>query len=506
MADRSSAGDSWLADPPGAPITADRVARQRSCIAAMLTKIGLDGARVGVAIQDQSQFLASVMAAQDRGATAVLLSSQPASEKTVTEIGQRIARAEPTLLIVDPAHRDALAGAIDAGIGLLSIEPGGPRWARQAAPAHRGPCWPGSALMVFTSGSTSLPKGVLLSRRCLDFLLDTHARVFQWTADDTYLAALPLTHVLGVVNLTSVLGAGGRAVVSPSFLWPEQVVHACLEQKVSVLGLVPYYLRRLLNHCGVDSLVTARQAVVSSAPVIPADVRQLKERLPSLQILHTYGLTEAFRSTVLSHEDVPERLPSIGKPVPGVEVQLRSEDGQVVDEPEGQGVAWIRGPNVMLGYWHDEALTRTVLKEGWFCTADVLHRGRDGYLTIVGRTQDVLNGGGEKLMAYHIEALIVRSLPVTEVMVLGLQTRHGFDHVVAVMALEPGSQVSLGDVRRCCAKAVHSVFIPRDIVIVDRLPRRENGKIDRSMVLDLARDTLPPAGPAQDPEARSGAR
>lgn len=480
----------WDPLPPGHPITRDRVAAIKAALASILGEVCTEASRVAIALQDQAQFLATVHAVHDAGAVAVLLSSLLSGDKNGEELRRRAGRSEPDVVVVDGAHRGILGDLVEPGVGVLAIEADGPRWLRRPRATDRRQNWAGSALMVFTSGSTSLPKGVVLSRDCFSFLLRTHAHVLGWEKEDTYLAALPLTHVLGLVNLHASLLAGGRAVVSPSFMWPERVVQACLESRVTVMGLVPYYLSRLLNVRGFDALTGVRQTVVSSASVVGADMEQLKGRLPELDVLHTYGLTEAFRSTVLGSGDVPGRLPSIGKTVPGVEIQLRTAEGGLVNAPDGQGVAWIRGPNVMQGYWGDTALTASVLEDGWFCASDIMERSADGYLTLVGRTSEMLNGGGEKLMAHHLEAVIAQALPVAEVMVCAAHCLDGIDQVVAVVVPEAGQTIDPADVRRACARAVHSVFVPREIVLLARLPRRENGKVDRAEVIRIARGKL----------------
>ena len=479
----------WSPAGPGTLITSEHVRAVREALASELADLDVQGSRVALALADQAQFLGALGAARSRGAVATLMSSAVPTQRSPVELRQRIQRCEPHVIIVDVAHEALVAELADPAVGLLAVREDGPRWVRRPLDVARVRCDPAVTMMVFTSGSTSMPKGVLLTRQNVDFALAAHARMLDWGERDTYLACLPLTHVLGIVNLTSILAAGGRAVVSPGFMFPDRVVETCREQRVTVMSLVPYFLARLLSRGNLESL-PARQLVISSAPIVTADVSRLQAQLPALTVLHTYGLTEAFRSTLLPPGDVPERLPSIGKPIEGVQVELRTDEGERLDDPEACGVAWLKGPNVMHGYFGEAQLTALALRDGWLCTSDIMQRSADGYLTLKGRTAEVLNGGGEKLMCHEVEAIIYQSMRVEELIVLSVSSQHGCDHVVAVVAPAPGERPEIADVRRACAGRVHSVFIPRALVLVDRLPRRENGKIDRAAVARIALEYL----------------
>jgi len=294
------------------------------------------------------------------------------------------------------------------------------------------------------------------------------------------LSALPLSHLAGFANLAAALAAGATVVVSPDFIWTGLVIDTCAGQGVTVAPLVPYYLGRMVRHPGFARLDRLRLAALSTAPVDPSDVALALERLPGLRVLNAYGLTEALRSTVLPADQVPARLPSIGRPVPGVELELRTEDGQPLASPVGEGVAWIRGPNVMTCYWERPEETRAVLRDGWFCTGDVMRRDADGYLGLVGRLREQLQGGGEKLSPEVVERLIARGCPVSEVAVVGIETPRGFDEIVAVVAAAPGATVELDDVRAACAPHVHSAFVPVRVVPVPALPRTASGKVERA--------------------------
>lgn len=486
MADATS----WSPAPPGSLITLQQVEALSNGFTAALADLDIAGARIGIAIADQPQYMAALRAIRARGGVATLMYSAAPTPRTGVELGQRIQRSEPLAVITDTTLEPVIAEQADPSVGLLVVHSEGPKWVRRPLERARITCQPEATMMVFTSGSTAMPKGVLLSHANVDFVMRAHREILNWTSRDTYLACLPLTHVLGIVNLTSILAAGGRAIVSPGFMFPDRVIETCREQRVSVMSLVPYFLSRLLAQKNLVELPSLRQVTVSSAPIVKTDISLLKSKLPDVNVLHTYGLTEAFRSTMLEPEHVPDRLPSIGRPIDGVELELRSDEGDKLDDPQATGVAWLRGPNVMLGYFNQPDATAAAIRDGWLCTADIMQRSADGFYTLKGRTAEVLNGGGEKLMCHEVEALIFRSLKVEELVVLSVSSHQGCDHVVAVLAPQPGTQPALVDVRRACVGQVHSVFIPKALVCVDKLPRRENGKIDRASVARIALEYL----------------
>jgi acyl-CoA synthetase (AMP-forming)/AMP-acid ligase II len=303
--------------------------------------------------------------------------------------------------------------------------------------------------------------------------------VSEWSAADVVLSALPLSHLTGFVNLAASLARGATVVPSPDFMWTGQVIDVCIQQGVTVAPLVPYYLSRLVRHPGCAGLDRLRLVVVSTAPGNREDVELARRLLPDLRVLNAYGLTEALRSTVLLAEEVSARMPSIGRPVPGVEIELRTEDGRPLASPVGEGVAWIRGPNVMSGYWERPADNRAALRDGWFCTGDVMRRDADGYLWIVGRLREQLQGGGEKLSPEVLERLIAQGCPASQVAVFGIGTTSGFDEIVAVVVAAPGATVELAHVRAACAPHVHSAFVPARVVTVPVLPRTASGKVER---------------------------
>lgn len=447
--------------------------------------------RVVIALSHPAAFAASVVAVRSLGAVPVLLSSRAraALARDRDQMLKQMRDCQPHLVILDEAHLAVLGPqANDLGAGLCHIPHAlGAPIVTEHLPVPLLPGNPdGAALIVYTSGSHSGGRGVVLSEDNLDYLLRMNQLVNGWRPDDCLLAALPLSHLAGFLNLMGACRGGARVVASPPFMWIADVIDTCIAERVTVIGLVPYYLGLLVRGGHLSALDSLRLVVCSAAPIRERDVHSALAAVPGLQIVNAYGLTEAFRSLVRAADCPTSHIAALGVPMPDISVQLRDAAGAPLKSPAARGTAWIRGPNVMLGYWNRPEDTRTCLRDGWLCTGDILSCTPDGHYWLEGRRADVLNGGGEKLAAQLVEHHIARSCPVAEVCVIGNERMTGIDEVIAVVVPDAGARVSLSDIRQACAGRMHSAFVPGRLILVAGLPRTASGKIARRQVSQLA--------------------
>jgi acyl-CoA synthetase (AMP-forming)/AMP-acid ligase II len=346
----------------------------------------------------------------------------------------------------------------------------------------------GAALIAYTSGSSGAPKGVVIGEDALRFILDTNARLNEWRDGDVFLAALPLSHVAGFANLATALRDGVTLVASPGFVFAKSVVKACARHHVTVTGLVPHYLTRMLAQPDFDTLAL-RLIVLSAAPIVPSDVEQAQKCLPRLQVANAYGLTEAFRSIVLAPRYVPAALPALGHQTAGVRVELRDETGAALPLREGtRGIAWIHGPNVMLGYWNRPQETAERIRDGWFNTLDYLACGPNGAFHFAGRADFMINAGGEKRSCESIEECVARAPGVLEAAVVGVERSSAPPEIVAFIVTDGTATVTLEHVRQACAVVLHSAFLPTRLVTVPSLSRTSTGKLERGALAQIVRD------------------
>jgi fatty-acyl-CoA synthase len=294
--------------------------------------------------------------------------------------------------------------------------------------------------------------------------------------------------MFGFNHTTATLRAGGLVVVSPSFNWIGDVMDLIAEHRVTAACLVPYQLGRLVAHPAFASLTHLERIWLGGSQVVAKDVEAAVRLLPKLRVGNIYGLTEALRTSILWPDEIPRMLPSIGRVMTGMEVEIRDEDGRAITTPEARGVGWMRGATVMLGYWKREAETRAVLRDGWFCSNDIMRRSADGFLWLEGRSSQIFNIGGEKLSPEALEAHIAAGCPVAEVATVAVPGDRGLDEIVAVVVPQPNAEVTLRAIQAACAAQVHSGFVPKRMLVVEKLPFTAQGKLDRAAVRRMIAD------------------
>ena len=446
------------------------------------------GARVAVAIRDTALYLMTVLAARATGAVVALLAS--GREKAIGDVDRCLVDSEPDVVLVDEPHATGLANAIRESGAHAFVLTGDGTFRRIAdAVARARTAHPEEAAVIcYTSGTERARKGVLLSRQTITNLESTATQLGTYSPDTVFLACLPLTHMFGFNHTTATLRAGGRVVVSPSFNWIGDVVDLIAEHRVTAACLVPYQLGRLVAHPAFASLAHLERVWLGGSQVVAKDVEAAVRLLPKLRVGNIYGLTEALRTSILWPDEIPRMLPSIGRVMSGMEVDIRDDDGRAITTPEARGVGWMRGATVMLGYWKREAETQAVLKDGWFCSNDVMRRTADGFLWLEGRSSQIFNIGGEKMSPEALEAHIAAGCPVAEVATVAVPGERGLDEIVAVVVPQANAVVTLGAIQAACAAQVHSGFVPKRMLVVEKLPFTAQGKLDRAAVRRMIAD------------------
>lgn len=449
---------------PNAAIIGPNAVRSPADIEEAIDRLGnlVEGPRVGIAISDPALFVAAAIATWRVGGVVVLLSSRAPSIGSVEgrQLNERIRNASCHSVVADAAHAEIFRALGATGAVSMRVW-GSTTTVWRTGPAVDEPMPEDVALIAYTSGSTGRPKGVMLSRSTVEHVLRVNAALYDWRAGDRFLAALPCSHLAGFFNLLSALEGGADVVESPSFAWPMTVLDTCRRLGVTVLGAVPYFLARLLDTSRFAELRSVRLIVTSSAPLASAHRTKMQRARPDLVVVDAYGLTEAFRSTLVRYDGLTSHGTRVD--VPGVEVEVRCD------------VVHIRGPNVMLGYWRRPDATAAVLVDGCIRTNDLGWVGADGRIHLSGRRDNVINGGGEKIAYEVLEDVLADALGTDDLAVAAVSLDVGRDEVVL---LTPRS-LSVEDVRRAIARRAHAAFWPTRIVPVRTLPRRETGKLDR---------------------------
>ncbi|WP_419919797.1 class I adenylate-forming enzyme family protein [Candidatus Poriferisocius sp.] len=441
------------------------------------------GDRVAVMAGNGLVFFDVYLAAAYLGAAVVPINPGLTGE----EITYILADAEPALTIAGAGHADRVGAGVGAKMEVVEVATAGYRDLLLADPLagteHSDE--EDVALIIYTSGTTGQPKGVCLTQRGLAFNGLTMALVQRFRPDDVFLSTLPLYHAAAGTRVSSMLADGQTHVVLRSFS-PESFFAAVAEYRITISILVPAQLRRILDHPGFDGadLSSLRLIVYGAAPTAGALIRRAHERF-GCGLYQAYGLSEGVSNlTGLLPEDHdlamagrPELLDSCGRPVPGVQIEIRDGDGAAV-LPGEVGEIWVRSEKVMAGYWRDPDRTAEALVGGWLRTGDLGRMDGDGYLYIVDRVKDMLISGGVNVYPGEIEAVLHAHPSIIEAAVVGCRDPQWGERPVAFVQLRPGG--SLDPLPGWCRRYLARIKVPDEFFAVDGFPRTATGKIRKA--------------------------
>ncbi|WP_194944223.1 class I adenylate-forming enzyme family protein [Aeromicrobium sp. S22] len=328
-------------------------------------------------------------------------------------------------------------------------------------------------LMLYTSGTTAMPKGCVLPFRSI---IKTGIAVgrsnFELTSDDRLWNPLPMFHVSAQAPLTGVLDAGGTYISTVHFKPAAALAQIKREQATVLFPAYPAIMQPLINdpEASADALSTAR-AVLNVGP--PNLLAKFQDSLPSGTIqVSCYGSTESGGIAVMGRigDSAPERLTS-GKPLEGIELQIRDFDGRAEVPPLTKGVIWLRGYNLFTRYHNDPAKTAMAFDDqGWFNTEDLGMVDAGGALTFLGRFKDMLKVGGENVAAVEIETHLVSHPDVTLAAVVGRADSRLDEVPVAFVELAPGSSVTEEALIQHCRDGLAKFKVPREVHFVTQWP------------------------------------
>ena len=338
-----------------------------------------------------------------------------------------------------------------------------------------------AAMILFTSGTTGRPKGVTLSHRNL---ASNAAAVIQYLGlgpDDSVVSVLPFYYAYGSSVLNTHLAAGGRVVLEPNLVFPHAVVDTIARERATGFSGVPSTFALLLARVNLDrpDLASLRYVTQAGGPMPVATTRRLCAALPQARLFVMYGQTEATaRLTWLPPDSLDRKLGSVGKAITGVEIEVRSDDGSPA--PAGAvGEVWARGPNVMRGYWRDDAQTSEVLRDGWLKTGDMGHLDPEGFLFLEGRRTDMIKVGAHRVYPKDVEEAISEIPGIAEVAVIGVDDGLLGQVVKAYVVRSGARETDAVSIQAHCRDRLASFKIPKHVEFVDALPKTDSGKIKR---------------------------
>lgn len=339
------------------------------------------------------------------------------------------------------------------------------------------------AMILYTSGTTSRPKGVVTTHANIAAQIVSLVEAWEWSADDRIVLCLPLHHVHGIINVVScALWSGAACEMLPRF--DANTVWACITHGgSSVFMAVPTIYVRLIaawdvaspeRRAALSHACAKLRLMVSGSAALPVSTLERWKEISGHTLLERYGMTEI--GMALSNPLRGERVPgSVGTPLPSVEVQLVGEDGKPV--PLGTaGEIEVRGPSVFADYWGKPDASRAAFRDGWFRTGDTAIL-ENGVYRILGRTNiDILKTGGHKVSALEIEETLRRHPAVVECAVVGIPDEEWGERVAAAVVLKDDHALDLQLLRAWAKELLAPHKLPSRLLVLDALPRNPMGK------------------------------
>ncbi len=349
------------------------------------------------------------------------------------------------------------------------------------------------AMILYTSGTTSRPKGVVTTHANIRAQIESLVEAWAWSGEDRIPLFLPLHHIHGIINVVCcALWSGARLETFPRFEMAG-VLGRVRERAYTLFMAVPTIYVKMIEALEaappeqrepVVAGIASMRLMVSGSAALPASVHARWAGLTGQVLLERYGMTEI--GMALSNPLDGERRPgSVGLPLPGMEVRLRSEEGETVAGEDEPGEIQVRGPGVFAAYWDRPEATVDSFEGEWFRTGDLAVRER-GYYRIMGRLSvDIIKSGGYNLSALEIESVLLEHPAIAECAVVGLPDDTWGEAVAAACVATPGSGLELEALREWCRGRLSPYKIPRRLRVVAELPRNAMGKVTKPAVPSL---------------------
>lgn len=412
-----------------------------------------------------------------------LTATEPEWEYSLTDSGA-------SAVMADTASAKKIA-PLCARLGLRLIDIDGP-----AGPAGKLPelTTARRAMILYTSGTTSKPKGVVTTHAHIAAQIESLVQAWEWQASDRIPLFLPMHHIHGIINVTSCALWSG-ATIEPFAKFDQPAILERVKGDAYTLFMaVPTIYVKLIQ--ALEAAPAAERAaivggfrrmrlMVSGSAALPASVHEQWTALTGQKLLERYGMTEI--GMAISNPLRGERRPgAVGQALPGVEVRLKAENGDIITAEDTPGEIQVRGPNVFTEYWGKPAATAESFEAGgWYRTGDMAVL-ETGYYRIMGRLSvDIIKSGGYKLSALEIEAALLEHPDIAECAVLGLPDDTWGEAVSAAVVTKNGAALTLPALREWCKSRLSVYKVPQRLVVVKELPRNAMGKVTKPAVRGL---------------------
>ncbi|MEM2160391.1 MAG: fatty acid--CoA ligase family protein, partial [Candidatus Nitrosotenuis sp.] len=334
------------------------------------------------------------------------------------------------------------------------------------------------AYLLYTSGTTSEPKGVAISHSIMEFTTKNIVQVLDYTNSDVDILPLPLYHSFGLGCFHTSLCVGSTLILLKNANDLENILRSIKKYKATTLAAIPATLTKLLkfDKTILQDCFSKMRLVITNSTTIPVDtVRQFNGLLKNGNLATYYGLTEASRSTFMIFDKTNRREKSVGKPAPNVYVKI------VNDNKSKEGEIWIKGNNVIKNYWNNPDADKNLIA-GWLRTNDIGYFDDENYLFLLGRNKAHLKVAGEKIIPYEIEEVVKQLSGVEDAVAFGID-HEIFGQIIKLNVVKSkDSDLDKSMILSHCIKNLEKFKIPTKIDFVEKLPKTDHGKVKRFML------------------------
>lgn len=441
------------------------------------------GDRVAIFLPNIPEFVLSYYAVVRAGAIAVSLNVMLKRDEVafiLNDSGAKILFTAASLLdqVPERSALPTLEGVVCAG---AAQEPGVVKFADLVAsapstiPPKANLDPEAEAAILYTSGTTGKPKGVLLTHGNLMsnvYATDHHTRM---SPEDRLICYLPLFHCFGQnFIMNAAFNAGATLILHERFV-PDEIQDSLRSNRISMFFGVPAVYVRLLAAPDLENYLGSVRYFFSAAAAMPVEIARRWRQRFGHPIYEGYGLTETSPFASYNH-DFSYREGSVGTPIENVEMRILDENGREL-QPGETGEIAIKGPNVMKGYYRRAEETAEVLREGWFLTGDIGRMDDDGYFYLVDRAKDMVNVSGFKIWPREVEEVLMQHPALSEVAVVGVPDRVSGEAVKAFAVLKENAKAAEQELIEFCRARIAVYKAPRQVEFIGALPKNPSGKI-----------------------------
>jgi len=431
------------------------------------------GDRVGLLMKNCSEFYELMVACSKAGAIVVGLNWRLAPP----ELAAILDEAQPKVIVADEDGA-ALLGDREVVLTGAAYE----AWLAEPEDPHADGGPDDGFLLLFSSGTTGLPKGVMITNEDFSFIPETARELYRMTPESAYLVASPLFHIGGAGTGMTAMTLGGRTVILQGAA-PADILATIERERITHAFFVPAVIQALVESPDVESrdLSSFEIMIYGAAPMTDSLLRRSLEAL-GCGFVGCYGMTETTGTVSGLHPDEhrpdAEILRSVGRPLPWIELKVADLLTGAELPPREVGEIWVRAEQNMKGYWHQpDATAKTLVEDGWVRTGDGAYRDEAGYIYLQDRIKDMIISGGENIYPAEIENVLADHPAVAHVAVIGVPHERWGETPKAVVVARPGIEVSASELIDFARSRLARYKCPTSVEFIDEMPRNASGKV-----------------------------